>query len=163
MPDISKIKIDGVEYDVKDAAARETAGQPGEPGKDGTTPHIGDNGHWWVGEADTGVSAQGEPGDDGVTPHIGDNGNWYIGTTDTGVSAKGQDGTSPTVTVSRNAAGTGAVISVVNADGTASKAEVLDGADYVLTETDKAEIAEQAAEQVDTALLTIIGSGEVTV
>lgn len=28
-------------------------------------------------------------GTDGVTPHIGDNGNWYIGDTDTGVSAGG--------------------------------------------------------------------------
>lgn len=31
-------------------------------------------------------------GDDGVTPHIGDNGNWYIGDTDTGISAKGTKG-----------------------------------------------------------------------
>ncbi len=28
-------------------------------------------------------------GDNGTTPHIGDNGNWYIGDTDTGVKAKG--------------------------------------------------------------------------
>ena len=27
-----------------------------------------------------------------VTPHIGDNGNWFIGDTDTGVAAEGQDG-----------------------------------------------------------------------
>jgi len=26
-------------------------------------------------------------GADGITPHIGENGHWYIGTTDTGVSA----------------------------------------------------------------------------
>ena len=31
-------------------------------------------------------------GDDGVTPHIGENGNWFIGETDTGVQAEGQDG-----------------------------------------------------------------------
>lgn len=31
-------------------------------------------------------------GVDGVTPHIGDNGNWYLGTTDTGVAAKGAKG-----------------------------------------------------------------------
>lgn len=30
-------------------------------------------------------------GADGVTPHIGDNGNWYIGDTDTGVKAAGTD------------------------------------------------------------------------
>ena len=35
------------------------------PGNDGITPHIGENGHWYLGETDTGVSAQGDPGDDG--------------------------------------------------------------------------------------------------
>lgn len=30
---------------------------------------------------------KGKDGADGITPHIGDNGNWWIGTTDTGVSA----------------------------------------------------------------------------
>ena len=29
----------------------------GADGKDGLTPSIGENGHWWIGEADTGVSA----------------------------------------------------------------------------------------------------------
>ena len=29
-------------------------------------------------------------GTDGITPHIGENGNWYIGDTDTGVSAEGR-------------------------------------------------------------------------
>lgn len=29
----------------------------GEQGKDGETPYIGENGNWWVGETDTGVSA----------------------------------------------------------------------------------------------------------
>lgn len=37
------------------------------------------------------------------------------------------------------------------------------GSDYVLTDEDKVEIAEAAASLVDTALLTLIGSGEVTV
>lgn len=35
---------------------------------------------------------KGTAGADGTTPHIGDNGNWYIGSTDTGVSAKGVKG-----------------------------------------------------------------------
>lgn len=39
---------------------------------------------------DTG--AAGKDGADGVTPHIGENGNWWIGNTDTGVSAKGKKG-----------------------------------------------------------------------
>lgn len=32
-------------------------------------------------------------GYDGITPHIGENGNWFLGDTDTGVKAKGVDGT----------------------------------------------------------------------
>ena len=38
-------------------------------------------------------------GDDGVTPHIGENGNWFLGTEDTGTPARGpagQDGTDGT-------------------------------------------------------------------
>lgn len=34
----------------------------------------------------------GEPGDDGITPHIGDNGNWFIGDTDTGKPSRGASG-----------------------------------------------------------------------
>ena len=34
----------------------------------------------------------GGPGADGVTPHIGDNGNWYIGSTDTGKPSRGATG-----------------------------------------------------------------------
>lgn len=30
---------------------------------------------------------QGPTGDDGITPHVGDNGNWWIGNTDTGIKA----------------------------------------------------------------------------
>ena len=43
-------------------------GPAGAPGKDGTA------------------------GTDGVTPHIGDNGNWYIGSTDTGKPSRGTAG-----------------------------------------------------------------------
>lgn len=64
----------------------------GVNGKDGITPHIGDNGNWFIGTVDTGVSAQGPTGENGVTPHIGTNGNWYIGSVNTGVSAKGVKG-----------------------------------------------------------------------
>lgn len=66
-------------------------GSDGESGADGVTPHIGDNGNWWIGETDTGIRAQGpkgNPGENGTTPHIGENGNWYIGETDTGIQAK---------------------------------------------------------------------------
>ena len=61
----------------------------GEDGVPGTTPHIGQNGNWFIGETDTGVLARGT---NGVTPHIGENGHWYIGETDTDVIAEGHDG-----------------------------------------------------------------------
>lgn len=82
-------------------------GKPGAAGADGVTPHIGDNGNWYVGSTDTGKpsrgatgapgkdGAAGKPGAagaDGVTPHIGDNGNWYLGETDTGKPSRGATG-----------------------------------------------------------------------
>ena len=39
---------------------------------------------------------KGETGENGVTPHIGENGNWFIGDTDTGVKAAGTNGTNGT-------------------------------------------------------------------
>lgn len=35
---------------------------------------------------------KGAPGDDGITPHIGDNGNWYLGDEDTGKPSRGATG-----------------------------------------------------------------------
>ena len=34
----------------------------GAPGKNGTTPRIGDNGNWWLGDTDTGKPSRGEQG-----------------------------------------------------------------------------------------------------
>ena len=88
-------------------------GTGGGSGTNGITPHIGENGNWFIGETDTGVRAE------GITPHIGTNGNWFLGDTDTGVKAQGDD--------------------------------------YILTEADKTEIAETAADIVDDALSEVIG------
>ena len=46
-------------------------GKDGAPGKDGT---------------------DGKDGANGITPHIGENGNWYIGSTDTGKPSRGEQG-----------------------------------------------------------------------
>ena len=94
-------------------------GPVGPKGDDGITPHIGNNGDWFIGDTDTGVEAQGpqgqagrdftyedftpqqllrlkgpkgDDGTDGTSPHIGMNGNWFIGDTDTGVKAQGAQG-----------------------------------------------------------------------
>lgn len=75
--------------------ALERAAREGEfDGADGITPHVGENGNWWLGDDDTGIAAT---GDDGITPHIGGNGNWYIGDVDTGVKATGDNGITPHV------------------------------------------------------------------
>ncbi len=55
-------------------------------GKDGQTPFIGEDGNWWIGDTNTGVSAE------GITPRIGEDGNWWIGQTNTGIPATGADG-----------------------------------------------------------------------
>ena len=68
-------------------------GSDGDKGDNGTTPHIDESTkNWFIGDVDTGVSAEGTNGNDGITPHIGTNGNWFIGDTDTGVIAHGTDG-----------------------------------------------------------------------
>ena len=41
-------------------------GKDGADGKDGLTPHIGENGNWWIGDEDTGVKATGTDGTNGV-------------------------------------------------------------------------------------------------
>lgn len=49
-------------------------GKPGATGADGVTPHIGDNGHWYIGSTDTGkpsrgaTGAKGDTGTPGKTP-----------------------------------------------------------------------------------------------
>ena len=59
-------------------------GQKGEPGKDGLTPFIGNNGNWWIGGLDTGVKAAGQNGTDGINGSgFGDtwtNGNAFFST-----------------------------------------------------------------------------------
>ena len=46
-------------------------------------------GNWMINGYDTGVHAQGPAG---ITPHIGEDGFWYIGTDNTGVKAQGEKG-----------------------------------------------------------------------
>lgn len=53
---------------------------------DGATGPAGPQGHAGA------PGEEGPAGADGVTPHIGDNGNWYIGSTDTGKPSRGATG-----------------------------------------------------------------------
>ena len=72
---------DGVPHSVEILDGKDgTNGKDGSPGADGAPGAKGDPGK------------DGTNGVDGVTPHIGDNGHWYLGSTDTGVKAQGADG-----------------------------------------------------------------------
>jgi len=49
-------------------------GQDGSNGQDGKTPHIGENGNWWIGDEDTGYQAIGHDGTNGANGQDGANG-----------------------------------------------------------------------------------------
>ena len=61
-------------------------------GKDNLWQVSYDNGATWVSLGVKATGATGKDGADGLTPYIGENGNWWLGNTDTGVSAKGPKG-----------------------------------------------------------------------
>lgn len=48
---------DGAQGPAGATGARGATGATGAPGADGVTPHIGDNGNWFIGETDTGTPA----------------------------------------------------------------------------------------------------------
>ena len=71
---------------------RQLEGIPGTPGADGqpgTSPHIGANGNWWIGTADTGIPArgpQGPPGEgEGAVFRIYEIGDTFTYVTHTGI------------------------------------------------------------------------------
>ena len=60
-----------------DTGAQGAKGDPGATGADGITPHIGDNGNWYIGDTDTGNpsrGATGAKGDTGATGPVGPQG-----------------------------------------------------------------------------------------
>ena len=59
---------------IAEADLKGDKGAPGAPGKDGITPHIGDNGNWYLGATDTGKPSRGEQG---VKGDKGDKGDAY--------------------------------------------------------------------------------------
>lgn len=109
--------------------------------KDGTTTATITNGK------------DGKDGANGVTPHVGNNGNWFIGDNDTGIPATGPAGGYYTPAVSQLDASTMRIRfnrSNTSMPNIAAKDITLpSGANYVLTEEDKTEIAEMAAELVE--------------
>lgn len=131
-------------------------GPQGVPGEQGETGEPGPQGE---------TGPQGQPGQDGAPGTPGANGTTFtpsvsaegvISWTNDGGKTnpqpmnikgpQGGDGTSPTVSVTDITGGHR--VTITDANGTRSF-DVMDGDDYTLTAADKAEIAQQAAEEVD--------------
>lgn len=123
----------------------------GATGESGQTPHIGDNGHWFVGNEDTGIAAQGEAGKDGAngkdavppTVTIDDNDHWFVNGVDTGKKATGtdgKDGVSPTITIGGNGNwfvdGTDTGKKAVGADGKSPEVAIGENGNWYINGTD---------------------------
>lgn len=123
----------------------------GATGESGQTPHIGDNGHWFVGNEDTGIAAQGEAGKDGAngkdavppTVTIGANDHWFVNGVDTGKKATGtdgKDGVSPTITIGNNGNwfvdGTDTGKKAVGADGKSPEVAIGENGNWYINGTD---------------------------
>lgn len=99
--------VEGNEWKLKKAASG-----------DGETPHIGDNGHWYIGDTDTGVAAKGDTGPAGPQGEKGDKG-------DTGpAGAPGKDGAGMDITGAK--VGQIAKITAVDASGVPTAWEPVD-------------------------------------
>lgn len=73
-------------------AAKGVKGDTGPQGPKGGDGAKGDTGPQGPKGDDGAKGDTGPSGADGVTPHIGDNGNWYLGETDTGKPSRGKTG-----------------------------------------------------------------------
>ena len=79
----------GVQGEKGDVGPQGPKGDTGDAGPQGPQGETGPQGP--VGPAGA-PGKDGTNGADGITPHIGDNGNWYLGTTDTGKPSRGEKG-----------------------------------------------------------------------
>ena len=92
-----------------------------------SAPYIGNNGNWFVFDAETkthkdsDTPSRGEKGDTGPAPYIGADGYWYVAGTNTGYKAY------LSVSVARNDADGCVDVSVENPDGSKHTAKVYDG------------------------------------
>lgn len=78
------------EFSQAEARLRDIAAHPPIPGDGVWQLWNSDTGAYE--DSELPLPSAGGTGADGITPHIGDNGNWYLGDKDTGVAAKGAKG-----------------------------------------------------------------------
>lgn len=86
------ISVDGAVIATVEDGADGAPGKDGSPGAKGDKGETGPQGPAGVPGKDGADGKPGAAGADGITPHIGDNGNWYLGTTDTGKPSRGATG-----------------------------------------------------------------------
>lgn len=86
LDDTAYFKIPGEKGDKGDPGAKGDTGATGPAGPQGPVGPAGPAG------ASGKDGKPGAAGADGITPHIGDNGHWYLGTTDTGKPSRGATG-----------------------------------------------------------------------
>lgn len=95
------------------------------------TPYIGENGNWWVGDEDLGVSAQGPQGEKGSTGLRGPKGEAGKNGKDGKDGEDGKDGTSVTVTSVKKTKSEGAIdtYTIYFSDGKTTTFTVQNGVD----------------------------------
>lgn len=154
-------------------------------GINGITPHIGDNGNWFLDETDTGIKAQGPQGDRGEPGKKGDTGNGVLACDIMGdellvtytngsrvpvgkvVGPQGDSGVgiSDIVSMGSTSSGGNNYISIETTDGKSYDFTIKNGKDgapgkdYILTDSDKDSIANDIIARIDNELLEKLGSG----
>lgn len=126
---IAVAELKGAKGDKGDPGNKGEPGAAGAPGKDGLTPHIGENGNWWIGDTDTGISAKGVKGNTGDKGEKGDTGPQGAAGPQGPAGkdgAPGADGYSPTASVEQST--DGAKITITDKNGT-TEAVVKNGKD----------------------------------
>ncbi len=120
-------------------------------GKDGVTPHIGDNGNWYIGETDTGVKAEATDGEDGKDGQPGAKGNGWLWGEEAPAADLGNDGdlylNYATGDIYGKAEGSWAKLNTLNVKGPEEEPPVDDGRISLGTQTVK--VGETAEVDID--------------
>ena len=115
-------------------------------GADGITPHIGDNGNWFIGDVDTGMPSRGEAGPVGPQGEKGDTGEKGAAGPQGPKGDPGEQGIQGEPGAKGDKGDTGAQGPKGDKGDTGAAGK--DGSDYVLTEADKAELAQLVIESL---------------
>lgn len=139
-------------------------GNNGADGRDGVTPHIGEDGYWYIGNTSTGIKAHGEngaDGKDGINGQDGKNGtdgkdgtNGQNGADGVGIKSIVKTASSGlvdtyTITLTNNVTATFTVTNGKDGTNGTNGVDGKDGKDgdpYTLTETDKFDILQMVVE-----------------